>query len=411
MPTVTVLDVARIRADFPILDRRTTHGRPLVYLDSAASAQKPRAVIDAVRRHYETRNANVHRGVHLLSQEASQAYEDARATAARFLGAGEVGEVVFAHGNTSAINLVARAYGDAHVRQGDHILVSELEHHSNIVPWQQLAQRKGGRVVKIPITDAGEVDLDAYRGLLSERTKIVAVSHVSNVLGTIVPIQQMADLAHEVGAVLLVDGAQGAPHLPIDVQALHCDFYTCSGHKVYGPTGVGLLWGRRELLDAMPPYEGGGGMIDLVTFEKTTYARVPARFEAGTPPVEAVVGLHAALDWVQAIDSEALQAHEHALLEYATQRLQELPGITILGHAARKASVLSFVMAGVHAHDIGTILDTEGVAIRAGHHCAQPLMARYGVTSTARASFCAFNTRDEVDVMIAGLHKVREVFG
>lgn len=410
MTTTAVLDVARIRADFPILDR-VAHGRPLVYLDSAASAQKPRAVIDAVRTHYETRNANVHRGVHLLSQEASAAYEDARITAARFLGAAEPGEVVFAHGNTSAINLVARAWGDGHVRQGDHILVSELEHHSNIVPWQQLAIRKGGRVVKIPVTDAGEIDLDAYRGLLSDRTRIVAVSHVSNVLGTIVPIQQMADLAHEAGAVLLVDGAQGAPHLPINVQALHCDFYTCSGHKVYGPTGVGLLWGRKDLLDAMPPYEGGGGMIDLVTFEKTTYAKAPARFEAGTPPVEAVVGLAAALDWLKAIDADALQAHEHDLLEYATGRLGELPGITILGTAPQKASVLSFVMDGVHAHDVGTILDTEGVAIRAGHHCAQPLMARYGVASTARASFCAFNTREEVDVMIAGLHKVREVFG
>lgn len=410
MTTTAVLDVARIRADFPILDR-VAHGRPLVYLDSAASAQKPRAVIDAVRAHYETRNSNVHRGVHLLSQEASAAYEDARVTAARFLGAAEPGEVVFAHGNTSAINLVARAWGDGHVRQGDHILVSELEHHSNIVPWQQLAIRKGGRVVKIPITDAGEIDLEAYRELLSDRTKIVAVSHVSNVLGTIVPIQQMADLAHEVGAVLLVDGAQGAPHLPINVQALHCDFYTCSGHKVYGPTGVGLLWGRKELLEAMPPYEGGGGMIDLVTFEKTTYAKAPARFEAGTPPVEAVVGLAAALDWLKAIDADALQAHEHDLLEYATGRLGELPGITIIGTAPQKASVLSFVMDGVHAHDVGTILDTEGVAIRAGHHCAQPLMARYGVASTARASFCAFNTREEVDVMIAGLHKVREVFG
>lgn len=410
MTTTAALDVARIRADFPILER-AAHGRPLVYLDSAASAQKPRVVMDAVRAHYETRNANVHRGVHLLSQEASQAYEDARVTAARFLGAAEPGEVVFAHGNTSAINLVARAWGDGHLKQGDHILVSELEHHSNIVPWQQLALRKGGRVIKVPVTDAGEIDLDAYRTLLSERTKIVAVSHVSNVLGTIVPVQQMADLAHAVGAVVLVDGAQGAPHLPINVQQLHCDFYTCSGHKVYGPTGVGLLWGRKALLDAMPPYEGGGGMIDLVTFEKTTYAKPPARFEAGTPPVEAVVGLAAALDWLSAIDPDALQAHEHDLLEYATGRLGELPGITILGHAARKASVLSFVMDGVHAHDVGTILDTEGVAIRAGHHCAQPLMARYGVASTARASFCAFNTRDEVDVMIAGLRKVREVFG
>ncbi|MFN2315626.1 MAG: cysteine desulfurase [Gemmatimonadales bacterium] len=410
MTTTAVLDVARIRADFPILDR-VAHGRPLVYLDSAASAQKPRAVIDAVRAHYETRNANVHRGVHLLSQEASGAYEDARTTAARFLGAAETAEVVFAHGNTSAINLVARAWGDGHIKQGDHILVSELEHHSNIVPWQQLAIRKGGRVVKIPITDSGEIDLDAYKSLLSDRTKIVAVSHVSNVLGTIVPIQQMADLAHEAGALLLVDGAQGAPHLPTNVQALHCDFYTCSGHKVYGPTGVGLLWGRKELLDAMPPYEGGGGMIDLVTFEKTTYAKAPARFEAGTPPVEAVVGLAAALNWLRTIDADALQAHEHDLLEYATGKLGELPGITILGTAPQKASVLSFVMDGVHAHDVGTILDTEGVAIRAGHHCAQPLMARYGVASTARASFCAFNTRDEVDVMIAGLHKVREVFG
>jgi len=410
MTTAATLDVTRIRADFPILGQ-PVHGRPLVYLDSAASAQKPQAVIDAVARHYRTSNANVHRGVHLLSQEASAAYEAARVAAARFLGAAEPGEVIFAHGTTSGLNLVARSYGDTHVRQGDHILVSELEHHSNIVPWQQLAIRKGGRVLKIPITDAGEIDLDAYRGLLSERTRIVAVSHVSNVLGTIAPIQEMADLAHDVGAVLVVDGAQSAPHLPIDVQALHCDFFACSGHKVYGPTGVGLLWGRKALLDAMPPYEGGGGMIDLVTFEKTTYAQVPARFEAGTPPVEAVVGLAAALDWFTALDSAALQAHEHDLMVYATGRLSELPGVTILGRSPRKASVVSFVVDGIHAHDVGTVLDTEGVAIRAGHHCAQPLMTRYGVSATCRASFCAFNTRDEVDTLMGGMRRVREVFG
>lgn len=410
MTTAAALDVARIRAEFPILDQ-PVHGHPLVYLDSAASAQKPRAVIEAVTRHYQTRNANVHRGVHHLSQEASAAYEAARVTAARFLGAAEPAEVVFAHGTTSGLNLVARSWGDAHVKQGDHILVSELEHHSNIVPWQQLAIRRGGRVVKIPVTDAGEIDLDAYRGLLSERTRIVAVSHVSNVLGTIVPIRQMADLAHGVGAVLVVDGAQSAPHLAIDVQALHADFFVCSGHKVYGPTGVGLLWGRRALLDAMPPYEGGGGMIDLVTFEKTTYAKAPARFEAGTPPVEAVVGLAAALDWLAALDGEAVRAHEHDLLTYATGRLGELPGVTLLGRAPERASVVSFVVDGVHAHDVGTILDTEGVAVRAGHHCAQPLMARYGLTSTVRASFCAFNTRDEIDTLMAGMHQVRKVFG
>ncbi len=410
MTTPAALDVARIRADFPILGR-PVRGRPLVYLDSAASAQKPQAVIDAVVRHYTTANANVHRGVHFLSQEASEGYEAARVTAARFLGAAEPAEVVLAHGTTSGINLVARAWGDAHIKQGDHILVSELEHHSNIVPWQQLALRKGGRVVKIPVTDAGEIDLEAYRGLLSERTKVVAVSHVSNVLGTISPVREMADLAHATGALLLVDGAQSAPHLPIDVQALGCDFFVCSGHKVYGPTGVGLLWGRKAILDAMPPYEGGGGMIDLVTFEKTTYAKAPARFEAGTPPVEAVIGLAAALDWLKALDPAALQAHEHDLVGYARGRLSELPGVRVLGNPANQASVLSFVMDGVHPHDIGTILDTEGIAIRAGHHCAQPLMKRFGVASTARASFCAFNTRDEVDALITGMARVREVFG
>lgn len=410
MTTPAALDVARIRADFPILGR-PVRGRPLVYLDSAASAQKPQAVIDAVVRHYTTANANVHRGVHFLSQEASEGYEAARVTAARFLGAAEPAEVVLAHGTTSGINLVARAWGDAHIKQGDHILVSELEHHSNIVPWQQLALRKGGRVVKIPVTDAGEIDLEAYRGLLSERTKVVAVSHVSNVLGTISPVREMADLAHATGALLLVDGAQSAPHLPIDVQALGCDFFVCSGHKVYGPTGVGLLWGRKTILDAMPPYEGGGGMIDLVTFEKTTYAKAPARFEAGTPPVEAVIGLAAALDWLKALDPAALQAHEHDLVGYARGRLSELPGVRVLGNPANQASVLSFVMDGVHPHDIGTILDTEGIAIRAGHHCAQPLMKRFGVASTARASFCAFNTRDEVDALITGMARVREVFG
>jgi len=410
MTTPAVLDVARIRADFPIL-RQPVRGHPLVYLDSAASAQKPQAVIDAVVRHYQTANANVHRGVHFLSQEASEGYEAARVTAAKFLGAAEPTEVIFAHGTTSGINLVARAWGDAHIKQGDHILVSELEHHSNLVPWQQLALRKGGRVVKIPVTDAGEIDLDAYRSLLSDRTRIVAVSHVSNVLGTVSPVQEMADLAHGVGAVLLVDGAQSAPHLPIDVQTLHGDFFVCSGHKVYGPTGVGLLWGRHEILEAMPPYEGGGGMIDLVTFEKTTYARSPARFEAGTPPVEAVIGLAAALEWLKALDAEALQAHELNLVARAREGLSALPGVKVLGTSANQASVLSFVMEGVHPHDIGTILDSEGIAIRAGHHCAQPLMQRFGVGSTARASFCAFNTRDEVDALIAGMGKVREVFG
>jgi cysteine desulfurase/selenocysteine lyase len=410
MTIAASLDVARIRADFPILGQ-SVRGHPLVYLDSAASAQKPQAVIDAVVRHYQTANANVHRGVHFLSQEASEGYEAARVTAAKFLGAADPAEVIFAHGTTSGINLVARAWGDAHIKQGDHILVSELEHHSNIVPWQQLAIRKGGRVLKIPVTDAGEIDLDAYRGLLSERSRVVAVSHVSNVLGTIAPIQQMADLAHEHGAVLLVDGAQSAPHLPVDVQRLHCDFFVCSGHKVYGPTGVGLLWGKQEILDGMPPYEGGGGMIDVVTMEKTTYAKVPARFEAGTPPVEAVIGLAAALDWFKALDPEALRAHEHDLVSHARERLSELPGVRVLGNPANQASVLSFVMDGVHPHDIGTVLDTEGIAIRAGHHCAQPLMQRFGVGSTARASFCAFNTRDEVDALIAGMAKVREVFG
>ena len=410
MKETRALDVEQVRSEFPVL-KVPVHGHPLVYFDSAASAQKPQVVIDAMLEHYRNRNANVHRGVHYLSQEASLGYEAARGVAARFLNAGDQSQVIFAHGTTSALNLVARSYGDTHVKQGDHILVSELEHHSNIVPWQQLAQRRGARVIKVPVTDTGEIDLDEFRGLLSDRTKIVAVSHASNVLGTITPVSEIAALSHAVGAVLVVDGAQSAPHLPIDVSELNCDFFACSGHKLYAPTGVGLLWGRGDILEAMPPYEGGGGMIDKVTFEKTTYAKPPARFEAGTPPIEGAIGLAAALEWLRSLDSAAVVNHEEQILAYAVERLVEIPGLRILGNPSRRVSVLSFVIDGIHPHDIGTILDANGIAIRAGHHCAQPLMHRFGVVATARVSFCPFNTTAEVDLLIDGLRKVKELFG
>lgn len=410
MEETRVLDVETVRSEFPVL-RVPVHGHPLVYFDSAASAQKPQVVIDAVLEHYRNRNANVHRGVHYLSQEASIGYEAARGVAARFLNAADPSQIVFAHGTTSALNLVARSYGDTHVKQGDHILVSELEHHSNIVPWQQLAHRRGARIIKIPVTDDGELDLDEFRGLLSDRAKIVAISHASNVLGTITPVSEVAALSHGVGAVVVVDGAQSAPHLPIDVMELGCDFFACSGHKLYGPTGVGLLWARSELLEAMPPYEGGGGMIDKVTFEKTTYAKPPARFEAGTPPIEGAIGLAVALEWLRSLEPAAVAAHEERLLDYAIERLTEIAGLRIIGNPNRRVSVLSFVIDGIHPHDIGTILDANGIAIRAGHHCAQPLMHRFGLVATARASFCPFNTTAEVDLLIDGLGKVKELFG
>ncbi|HEV2292131.1 MAG TPA: SufS family cysteine desulfurase [Gemmatimonadales bacterium] len=403
------LDVAAIRAAFPVFGRRI-RGRPLVYLDTAASAQMPAAAIEAMVRHQSEGHANVHRGVHTLSYEATEAYDAVRERARRFLNAASADEVIFAHGTTSAVNLVARSWGDAHVKRGDEIVVTLLEHHSNFVPWQMLAERTGARLKVAPLLSDGSLDREAFERLLSDRTRVVAVAHVSNVLGTVLPVRWIADLAHARGAVVVVDGAQSAPHFPVDVQELGCDFFVCSGHKLYGPTGVGLLYGRLPLLQAMAPYETGGGMIERVTVERTTFAPPPGRFEAGTPPILSVVGLGAAIEWLAGLDREAIAAHEQALLARATERISEVPGVRILGTAPGKVSVLSFVMDGVHPHDIGTVLDAEGIAIRAGHHCAQPLMQQLGVPGTARASFGVYNDLDDVDALVGGLRRVREVF-
>ena len=401
-------DVEAVRAEFPILGR-AIGGRALAYLDNAASSQVPRAALEAMEAHYRSGHANVHRGVHTLSHEATVAYDAARASAARFLNASPA-EVVFAHGTTSALNLVARAWGDANVRRGDEIVLTTLEHHSNIVPWVRLAERTGASVKVVPLLADGSLDLTAYEALLTPRTRVVAVAHASNVLGTVAPLRAMADRAHAVGAILVADGAQAAPHLPLDVRALDCDFYVASGHKLYGPNGIGLLFGRRELLEAMEPYEGGGGMIQFVSFERITYAPPPGRFEAGTPPVAEALGLGAALEWLMGQDRAALAAHEEALLRRATEALGAIPGIAVHGTAPGKVSVLSFSLAGVHPHDIGTVLDGHGVAIRAGHHCAQPLMRHLGVPATARASFAAYNTAAEVDALAAAVDDARRIF-
>jgi cysteine desulfurase/selenocysteine lyase len=403
------LDVARLRADFPIL-ATTVRGRPLVYLDNAATSQKPRGVIDTIRRYYTSQNANVHRGVYTLSEQATAAYEAVREKARAFLNARAVQEIIFVRGTTEAVNLVASSWGRANLRKGVDVLVSAMEHHSNIVPWQLVCDATGATLRVIPMNDRGELELDAYERLLEGPVKLVAVAHISNSLGTINPVSEIARLAHARGALVLVDGAQGAPHVPIDVQELGADFYTVSGHKMYGPTGIGVLYGREQLLDAMPPYQGGGDMIKSVSFAHTTFADPPARFEAGTPHIEGGIGLGAAIDFLNGLDREAVGHHEHDLLEYATARLSEMSGVRLVGTATRKAAVLSFVVDGVHAHDVGTIVDQEGVAIRTGHHCAQPVMDFFGVAATARASFACYNTRDEVDTLVAALHKVRKVF-
>jgi cysteine desulfurase/selenocysteine lyase len=403
------LDLAAIRQEFPIL-RQRIHGKPLVYLDNAATTQKPQAVIDRLVRYYGEENANIHRGVHVLSVAATDAYDAARETVRRFLNAADSREVIFVRGATEGINLVAQTYGRAHVGAGDEIVISEMEHHSNIVPWQMLCEEKAARLRVIPITDAGELRLDAYERLLSDRTRIVAITHVSNALGTINPIAEIVRLAHDRDIPVLVDGAQAIAHMPVDVQALGCDFYVFSGHKVFGPTGIGVLHGRLPLLDAMPPYQGGGDMIRSVTFERTLYNEVPHKFEAGTPNIAGVVGLAAALDYVTAIGLHRVSEHEHELLAYGTEALSALPGLRLTGTAPAKAGILSFVLEGVHPHDIGTILDRDGVAIRAGHHCCQPLMARLGVPATARASVALYNTRDEIDALVRALRTVREVF-
>jgi cysteine desulfurase/selenocysteine lyase len=403
-------DLAQVRADFPIL-ARTVNGRPLAYLDNAASTQKPRAVLDAIAACYFESYANVERGVHTLSQQATTAREQARETVARFLNAPSAQEVVFVRGTTEAINLVAASWGRRNVGPGDEILITTLEHHSNLVPWQLLCEETGATLRAAPLDDHGDVVLEELARMLSPRTRLVAVAHVSNSLGTVLPVREIAELAHAQGALLLVDGAQAAPHFAIDVQALGCDFYAFSGHKVYGPSGIGALWGRAELLAAMPPWQGGGGMVRVVTLAKTTYADPPHRFEAGTPFIEGSIGLAAAIDYLTALGLPAVAAWERTLLVRATERLLEVSGLRIVGTAPHKAAVLSFVLAGVHPHDVGTVLDSHGIAVRAGHHCAQPVMQRFNVPATTRASFGLYNSLAEVDALAAGLHHVKEIFG
>jgi cysteine desulfurase/selenocysteine lyase len=402
-------DVAAIRRDFPILATKV-YGKPLVYLDNAASAQKPSAVIEAERDVYERCYANIHRGVHWLSVHATDAYDAAREKTRQFVNAREAHEIVFVRGTTEAVNLVAQTYGRANVRAGDEILITGLEHHSNIVPWQMLCEEKAARLVVVPIDDAGDVDLGELESLLTPRTKLVSVAHLSNALGTILPVKRIAALAHARGIPVFVDGAQAAPRMPVDVRDLDCDFYAFSSHKVYGPTGVGVLYGKTALLEAMPPYQGGGDMIRSVTFEKTTYNALPYKFEAGTPNIAGGIAFGAALDYVSRIGLERIAAHEHDLLAYATEQVSAVDGLRIVGTAREKAGVLSFVLDGVHPHDIGTVLDREGVAIRTGHHCAQPVMDRYGLPATARASFGLYNTRGEVDALVAAIHKVIGMF-
>jgi cysteine desulfurase / selenocysteine lyase len=407
--TAPALDVERLRKDFPILSQ-LVRGKPLVYLDNAATSQKPRPVIEAVTRFYTSENANIHRGVHFLSERATLAYDAVRERVARFLNASSAREIVFTRGTTEAINLVAQSWGRSALRAGDEILITGMEHHSNIVPWQLVAAATGAVVRAVPITDAGELDLEAFDRLLTERTRLLAVVHLSNALGTINPVRAMIARARERGVVTLVDGAQSAPHLPVDVQAIGCDFFAFSGHKVFGPTGVGVLYGRAALLERMPPWQGGGDMIETVTLERSTWAPPPARFEAGTPMIAEVIGLGAALEYVESVGRAALGTWEEELLTYATERVSELEGVRIIGTAREKASVLSFVVEGVHPHDVGTVLDDEGIAIRAGHHCAQPVMQRFGIPATVRASFAFYNTREEVDTLVRGLRRVRTLF-
>ena len=406
---VLAFDVARLREDFPIL-HRSVHGKPLVYLDNAATSQKPQCVIDSEARYYAELNANIHRGVHALSQQATDAYEAARDTVRRFINAARREEIVFVRGTTEAINLVAASWGQR-LQPGDEILITEMEHHSNIVPWQLLCERSGAVLRVAPIDDAGELMLDEFERLLGPRTRLVAVTHLSNALGTINAVKRIIELAHAKGVVVLIDGAQAAPHLEIDVQALDCDFYAFSGHKLYGPTGVGVLYGKAALLEAMPPYQGGGDMIREVTFAKTTFNDLPYKFEAGTPHIAGVIGLGTAIDYVSAIGFDAIAAHERELLAYATEQARAVSGLRLIGTARDKASILSFVLDGVHPHDIGTILDGEGIAVRTGHHCAMPVMEHFHVPATVRASFALYNTRAEVDALLRAVRKVQEVFG
>jgi cysteine desulfurase / selenocysteine lyase len=402
-------DVYQVREDFPIL-KLPMRGKPLVYLDNAATSQKPQTVIDTLTRYYTEENANVHRGVYLLSERATRAYENARLTVQRFINAASPREIIFTRGTTESINLVASSYGRKHLKPGDEVVISWMEHHSNIVPWQMLCEETGAILRVVPINDAGELLLEEYEKLLNPRTRLVSIVQVSNALGTINPVREIIALAHRWNVPVLVDGAQAVPHLKVDVQALDCDFYAFSGHKMYGPTGIGVLYGKAELLEAMPPYQGGGDMISSVTFEKTLYNALPYKFEAGTPYVAGPIGLAAAIDYLEALGLDNVAAHEHDLLGYATEAVAAIPGVQLIGTAREKASVLSFVLDGVHPHDLGTILDQEGIAIRTGHHCAQPVMQRFGVPATTRASLGLYNTREEVDALVAGIHKVIEVF-
>jgi cysteine desulfurase / selenocysteine lyase len=401
--------VERLRQDFPILGE-LVRGKPLVYLDNAATAQKPQAVIDTLDRYYRAENANVHRGVHYLSELATAEYEAARDKVRAFVNAADRREVIFVRGTTEAINLVAQSYGRTFLQAGDEIVITAMEHHSNIVPWQILCEQVGAVLRVVPIDDDGEMIGAEYERLLTERTRLVSVAHISNALGTINPVRRIIELAHVRGVPVLIDGAQAAPHTAIDVQALDCDFYAFSGHKLFGPTGIGVLYGKAALLEAMPPYQGGGDMISSVTFEKTTYNQLPYKFEAGTPHIAGVIGLGAAIDYVQAVGLDAIAAYESDLLAYATERLTAIPQVRIIGTARHKASVTSFVVEGVHPHDVGTILDDQAIAIRAGHHCAQPVMQRFGVPATNRASLAFYNTRAEIDALVAGLARVIEVF-
>jgi cysteine desulfurase / selenocysteine lyase len=402
-------DVEKIRHDFPIL-ARDVRGKKLVYLDNAATSQKPRAVIDAITRYYEQENANIHRGVHFLSQLATSEHDRARQAVRSFINASDVKELIFVRGTTEAINLVAQTYGRVNVGSGDEVLITAMEHHSNIVPWQILCDEKGTKLRVAPINDAGELILDEFAKLLTSRTKIVAVAHVSNALGTVNPLAQIIEMAHKKNIPVLVDGAQAVPHMKVDVQALDCDFYTLSSHKMFGPMGIGVLYGKAELLEAMPPYQGGGDMISSVTFEKTTYNKLPFKFEAGTPDVAGAIGLGAAVEYLNEVGMDNIAKYEHELLVYATDKLSAITGVGLIGTAKERAGVISFVIENVHPHDVGTILDQEGIAIRTGHHCAQPIMDRFGIPATARASFAFYNTKEEVDALVNGIVKVQEVF-
>ena len=403
------LDAAQVRKDFPAL-HQLVNGKPLVYLDNGATSQKPQCVIDALVRYYTTDNANVHRGVHTLSQRATDDYENARSKIRSFLNAASDQEIIYTKGTTESINLVAQTFGKQHIGPGDEIIVSNMEHHSNIVPWQILCEEKGSKLRVVPIDDSGELLVDEFEAMLGPRTKLVSITHVSNALGTIVPAKRIVELAHAQGVPVLLDGAQAVPHMRVDVRSLDCDFYVFSGHKLFGPTGIGVLYGKAELLDSMSPYQGGGEMIKSVTFEKTLYADLPYKFEAGTPNIAGAIGLGEAIDYVEALGFDRIMAHEQELLDYGARALSSIEGVQIIGTAAHKSGILSFIMDGVHPHDIGTILDAEGIAVRTGHHCAQPVMDRFQIPATARASLAMYNTKEDIDALVLGIDRVIEVF-